>query len=325
MKTIRIINYLMYFVLGVFLFSSCKDFLEKTPEAEVTDEDIFGTYESFQGYLDYNYAYLQDYNKTYYSTTMYLGGESASTYNYNETYANQGNYWTIVNPSSWGTYYQTPGTNDGGWGTTATPDRSYGIWIGSWKGIRLCNISLKNLNLLADATEEERNLIKGQALFFRAYFHGLVIEHFGGMPYIDTVFAVADELKLPRLTYQECTDRIIEDLDAAIPLLPEDWDQTEVGSKRIGAHTGRITKGAALSHKQKFLLYAGSPLMNGFSGNTFTYNVDYCKRAAAAGWEMIKLANKGVYALVPFSNYSDIFYQNNGTHPWTTETILHRN
>ncbi len=322
MKAIKSIHYLVYFVLSVFLFASCDDFLDKTPEAQVTDEDVFGTYEDFQGFLDPNYGELMDYNQTYLAQTMFLGGEIVTTYAYNEFYSDKGNYWSIIAANTSSIHYQTAA---GGRGYGVGVDKSFGIWIGGWRGIRRSNVALRNLKLLVDATDEERKLIEGQALFFRAYFHGDIMANFGGMPYIDSVFSAADELKKPRLLYQEATERIVQDLDKAIALLPENWDETGPGSQRIGANTGRITKGCALAYKQKFLLYAGSPLMNGFSGNDFTYNVDFCRRAADAGWEMIKLANKGVYALVPFTNYSDIFYKNNGTQPWTTETILHRN
>ena len=173
-------------------------------------------------------------------------------------------------------------------------------------------------------------MILGQIYFFRAFFHGEIISVWGGMPYVDTVFAASDELRLPRLTYHQITERIIEDLDRAIPLLPLDWDFTGPGSQRVGSNAGRITRGAALAYKQKFLLYAASPLMNKFSGNTAIYNKALAERAAVAGWEAIKVANtvlpsgNTVYALLPFAKYSDMFYKVDGTMPWTTETILQR-
>lgn len=177
------------------------------------------------------------------------------------------------------------------------------------------------MDLLTEATDEERNLLLGQIYFFRAYFHMAIIEAYGGMPYVDEVLSQSEPNHLPRQTYHESVEKIIEDYDRAISLLPEDWDQTTWGSQRPGANGGRATKGAALAYKQKTLLYAASPLMNQVSGNDYTYNVEYCKRAAAAGWEVIKLANKEVYSLVPFENYSDMFYKTNSTRPWTTETI----
>ena len=141
-------------------------------------------------------------------------------------------------------------------------------------------------------------------------------------PMLTTVFAPSDEMKLPRLTYQETAEKIIKDYDKAISLLPVDWDQTVIGGQRPGANTGRATKGAAMAYKANLLLYAGSPLMNKFSGKDYTYNVEYCKRAAAAGWEMIQLANTGAYSLVPWANYSRQYFINRMVQcPGPKETI----
>ena len=217
-----------------------------------------------------------------------------------------------------------------GYGISNVDDKDAGFWYGGWRGIRRCNVALKNFHYLAEATQEEKDLLLGQIYFFRAFLHGEIISIWGGMPYVDTVFAASDELILPRISYQECTERIIEDLDRAISLLPLDWDYTTTGGQRFGANAGRITKGAALAYKQKFLLYAASPLMNLFSGNTATYNQALAERAAAAGWETLKAANTilpnghKVYELVPFTNYNDNFYKRDNTLPYTSETILQR-
>src|SRR5690606_7833511 len=118
-----------------------------------------------------------------------------------------------------------------------------------------------------NATAEEKNLIAGQSYFFRAFFHWEIIRCFGGMPYIDRVIDPNEDMAMSRLTYQESTDKICEDFDRAAELLPEDWNNTIVGGAFQGANSGRVTKGAALAFKAKALLYAGSPLMNKFSGN----------------------------------------------------------
>jgi hypothetical protein len=45
-------------------------------------------------------------------------------------------------------------------------------------------------------------------------------------------------------------------------------------------------------------------------------------RAASAAYEVIKLADIGVYSLVPFEEYNSNFGRNDGTYPWTSETIF---
>lgn len=317
------INIFKYFIIILFIIISCDEFLDKTPEAEVTEQEVFGTYPSMQGFLDHNYSYLMCYMKTYLAYTMYKGGECfKELYRSESRVLVEGNYWLVLGPNTTDHYWNTAG----GYGGGLIPDTDYGIWAGGWKGIRKANITLSKLPLMVDATEEERRLIEGQALFFRAYFHGDIMKSFGGMPYLDTVYSASDEMKLPRLTYQECTDKLVRDLDRAIELLPEDWDLTGPGSQRIGANRGRITKGTALAYKQKYLLYAGSPTMNAYSGNDYTYNIDYCKRAADAGWEMIKLADKGIYRLMPWDEYYKNFHNNNVANQivYCDETILER-
>ena len=331
MKTLR---YLLITLIGVLLFAACEDFLEKTPEASVTSEDVFGTYESFQGFVDYNYGELRNYIGTYSTTTMNCGGETLNNFiSWSPAYVCwTGDYWYLAGSDDHAYNDYTSLFSQGRYGygiNRAAGGGGSGIWTGGWRGIRNCNLALQNYELLSQATEEEKQLILGQLYFFRAYFHQAIIEAYGGMPYIDTLFSPNDEMKKPRLTYHETTEMILKDYEKALPLLPEDWDETDVGGQRKGANTGRATKGVLLAHKAKLLLYAGSPLMNKFSGGDYSYNKSYCERAAAAGWEMIQLANKDVggkkrYELVPWENYSDNFYKNDGTIPWTSETIWQR-
>jgi hypothetical protein len=320
----------IYLITGILLFWSCSEYLDKTPDATVTEKDVFGTYFDFQGFVDAIYYDIIDYPQLYLWNDLNMGGDVVDRSGGTNAYqVVMGNYQSIIGPSSTSLLWNNRQTYGYGVGTD---DRDCGVWWSGWRGIRRCNISLKNFKYLTQATQEEKDLLLGQLYFFRAFFHGEIIQFWGGMPYVDTVFAATDQLSLPRITYQECTEKCIEDLDKAIALLPADWDFTGPGiAKGVGANTGRITKGAALAYKQKFLLYAASPLMNKYSGFTYEYNKVLCERAAAAGWEMIQLANtvlpnsKKVYELVPFNKYNDMFFKTDGTRPWTTETILARN
>ena len=317
-------GYLLILAMSAIFLASCEKYLDKTPEATVSEEDIFGTYESFQGFLDANYGEVINYNTTYPTTTANMGGETLNDFiSWSPAYTSwRGNYWYIAGADDYsfndytslymnGKYAYGIFKNNGGGG----------IWTGGWRGIRRCNVALENLPLLSDATEEEKQLIQGQIYFFRAYFHQQIIDAFGGMPYIDAVYSPGDEVKLSRLAYQQCADKVVEDYDRAISLLPVDWDNTVVGGQRPGANSGRATKGAAMAYKAKMLLYAGSPLMNKFSGNDYSYNQDYCQKAAAAGWEMIKLARTGAYQMTNFDDILTMFARLDGIIPRTSETI----
>ena len=82
----------------------------------------------------------------------------------------------------------------------------------------------------------------------------------------------------------------------------------------------------ALGYLGKNYLWAGSPLMNYATNGSKTYNADYCKKAAEAFAELLKLVDAGQtqYDLVDFAHYSDIFYsfKQNSKNPGSTEAIF---
>ena len=59
------------------------------------------------------------------------------------------------------------------------------LWTLGWVGIRKANIGLANIDKLQDATQEEKDIIKGQLLFFRGWFHFEFMQYFGGLPQPD--------------------------------------------------------------------------------------------------------------------------------------------
>lgn len=300
---------------AALLLAGCDSYLEKTPDADVTEEDIFRNYKTFQGYIDQCYTYLVDYNSHALTTgaengdhsTAFQGWASANKYT-------QGRYWdfmSVMHSNYWSNAVDGIAENDSG------------IWPDGWRGIRAANMALEKLGMLV-AADEEISLIEGQAYFFRAYMHWEVAKRWGGLPYVDQVFGPTDDNQLPRLTFQETVERIVEDLDMAASLLPNDWDDTQVGGLVSGFNAGRATKGAAIAFKAEALMWAGSPLGVGSSGGAYDYDADYMMRAAQAAAEVIKMANAGVYVLVPFSSIQDNFAKMDGTWPWTTETIFQK-
>jgi hypothetical protein len=185
------------------------------------------------------------------------------------------------------------------------------------------------------ATKEEKDLIAGQLYFFRAWWHEELMQWFGGLPYIDhAIESTGEEMKFPRLSYQECADKCAADFRKAADLLPIDWENTVVGSQRSGRNDLYVNKIAALGYLGKVLLWASSPLMeNGAqtgaltNGKTYIYNKEYAKRAAEAFGELLNLVETGqtkiqlaefsysnVYNHIKSSSattcFSDLFYTN---------------
>ncbi|RYF19745.1 MAG: RagB/SusD family nutrient uptake outer membrane protein, partial [Flavobacteriales bacterium] len=201
-----------------------------------------------------------------------------------------------------------------------------GLWPLAWYAIRKTNLGLENMELMTNATDEERNLIKGQLLFFRGWSHFMLMQYFGGLPYIDKVLPSDEAFRLPRLKYQEAAAKAALDFREAADLLPINWDNIPAGVQTLGKNQLRINKIMALGYLGKNYLWAASPLMNLESTGSKTYNVELSKKAAAAFAELLTLTESGAapHKLIPFAQYSTNFYTTgqNFLIPGGTEAIF---
>ncbi|WP_297098602.1 RagB/SusD family nutrient uptake outer membrane protein [uncultured Draconibacterium sp.] len=308
-------------VLGLV---SCEDYLDKAPNSDISPTEPFENFRNFQGFTEELYNCIPVYTLYAWHNTWNMGDEEHWDQSATEVFAfdiDRGNYW------DWSAYGSPFGTGTSG--TNSTDSKQKGnVWGFSWYGIRKANIGLENLELLIDATQEEKDLIEGQLYFFRGWFHFQLMKYWGGLPYVDHVIPANEPIRIPRLNYQETAEKVAADLQRAAELLPIDWDDTDAGRATLGNNMQRANKIMALAYLGKNLLYAGSPLMNEASGGSATYNEDYCKRAADALGEALALSEStGRYELAPFSEYTELFYTQNsgGRIPGLKETIFWEN
>lgn len=325
-------------------FASCTDYLDKTPDSTVNADEAFKNFTNFQGYVEEVYNCIPSKESNYWCTTFNWGedeilntgkGDSHETAHFD---LGDYRYW-YSDPQS---FLHSDGLN-----STSTDKFSHSLEH-AWYCIRKCNLGLENLEKMTDCTQEEKNIIKGQLLFFRAWWHEELMEFYGGMPYVDTVLDGSQALTLPRLSFQECATKCAEDFRAAADLLPNDWDKTVIGKKTLGKNDLRITKVCALGYLGKVLLWAASPLNNlgaevgaSKNGDTYRYNVEFAAKAADALAEAISQVNSGStpYALAEYkydniydhvasedskTNFSDIFRTTGKgwKQPGSTEAIL---
>jgi hypothetical protein len=286
----------IYIPLFIFLIliTSCESYLDKAPQSDIEENDAFRNFISFQGFVEELYNCITDYNKVG-AWNAYLFADETL---YNNPYAfDLGNYWAQDRPFM------------GRTADTGFNPKNKRVWPLCWYGIRKANLGLSKLDLLTDATQEEKDLIKGQCLFFRGWFHFELMRYWGGLPYIDKYLSSADDLKLPRLSYRETALKAAQDFEAAAELLPLDWDQTVVGKRTLGDNRQRINKIHALGYLGKDLLYAASPMMNEESTGHNSYDAELCKQAADVFGKAIDLCDKtGVYKLQSWNNWTDNFW-----------------
>ena len=161
-------------------------------------------------------------------------------------------------------------------------------WDAYYSVIGKCNIFLDKIQG-STIDEAIKSRLIGEVKVLRAFSYFGLISFYGGVPIVDKPLGLADNLDLPRNSYDEVMNFIVSELDEAAVLLPLDYD---------AADKGRITKGAALAVKSRALLYAASPLNN--PGN----DLAKWQSAADAAKAVIDL---GVYSLYP--DYKELFLE----------------
>lgn len=306
------------------LLSSCNSYLDKAPESTISTQEVFGTFKSFQGFVEELYNCTPDYTKSTWDIDWNIADEILPTQNVDWRLVNHfdnGDYWYWYT-TAWGwnqSYLMKNGANTGSWNAMAK-----GLWPLSWYGIRKANVGLANLDKLTGVTDDEKNVIKGQLLFFRGLFHFQLMSYWGGLPYIDTVLNASSKMQLPRLSYRDCALKAAKDLAESVDLLPSNWDNAPYGQATTGNNNQRVTKSMAYAFLGKDLLYAASPLMNkGVTGTPTDYDADLCKQAAQAFYNCLHLSYTGeaYYKLADWSNYSKLFYTLDNSMPGYPEVL----
>lgn len=131
-------------------------------------------------------------------------------------------------------------------------------WPWSYVGIRQASVFIHNAHANEELTQDEIDVLIGEAHFLRGYFYWLLIRKYGPVPIMPDEGAdfseSYDNLSYPRNTFDECVDFICKDMIEAAKRLPD---------RRDNLNSARPTKGAALAVRAKVLTYAASPLYNG--------------------------------------------------------------
>ena len=118
----------------------------------------------------------------------------------------------------------------------------HGFWA-----VSIANYVLDNLKT-SSIDDYVKTRMEGEAHFFRAYYYFYLLKHFGGVPIIKGVVQKEDFGNIPRASYSETFDFIIEEFKEAIRLLPE---RSAYEAKDLG----RASKGSAQGMLARVMLY----------------------------------------------------------------------
>ena len=282
MKKIKIfIAYVSCIIAGL---SSCSDEDIKEIPVEFTPVHIIcGDSTKIVQYVNNVYTFLPDgYNRFDENTSMLASSTDEAVH-------------AVVGSGMqrWG---------EGGWSPADLLDNPLNK---CYTGIRRSFIFEEEILPLVDNNvmgELGKKLCLGQIYFLMAYYNLEILKRFGGYPLVKTVLTTSDDLNIPRSTYDECVDYIVDLCGQAAELLPITYATNQLG---------RATKGAALALKARTLLYAASPLFNDPTqvDDTFEhgkYDASKWEKAAEAAAAVIKLNTYGLYT--DGKGYEDFFY-----------------
>ncbi len=241
-------------------------------------------------------------------------------------------------------------------------------WQSRNNAINYCNIILENADKVKWSGIESVNamftdLFTGDALGMRAIQRFYLLRgHAGkvngelmGVPMFDEYQTGASDLNLARLPFNECIDRILADIDAAMALLPEEYisitnaSQIPAKYQAIGAdmsgynrafgdhHHGKVCGQILKAVKAQVLLFAASPAFSAVSwdqaaqaaaavignkqvvakGNTWYKNVDEIEdvKRTQNTPEAIWMTNPGNSNTLEGDNYPPSIYGKGRTNP----------
>ena len=241
---------------GTALLSSCADSLDsdKYFDDRRTLESVFTDINQTNGWLAQAYSFLKGPLADV--TTKENNGAGlhcfADDMYYGDRDPNRGDNYDYMN--SYNAFKQ--GDYDENYGSAA--------WINAYKGIYQASIFIHNIDRNIKLTAEDREDLKGQARFVRAYYYWLLLRRYGPVPIMPDEGAdytlSYSELSIPRSTYEECAEYISSEMIQAAKEL-KSWSRHNENTD--AESMVRPTKGAALATRALAYIYAASPLANG--------------------------------------------------------------
>ncbi len=276
------LSYLFLLVLGLGLVTSCEgDFLEEVQTTDLDKEVVFADSAYTAGFLTQIYA-----DASFEINVSRMGGGLQTACDEAEPELNSSG-----SDVQWarGTVHPMTVTSD--------------AWETCYRNIRRVNVFLLNSDNSMMA-ESQKVRYRAEARFLRAWYYSILLRQYGGVPLVGDMVIEdandADLIKLPRNTYAECVEYIVNECKAAAENLPY---------STIGRNVGRASQSACYALIARVKLYAASPLFNGnadfYSDLTEEkrallgypeYNIERWKEAADAAAAVIALNQQRVFS-----------------------------
>ena len=224
----------IHLMLLSIIFSSCKKFLDVQPLDRVPASQLLTDVNGIKTLLAnlYSRMPIEDF--------VYNPGKS---FNYHR----EGNGY--IEPGFGTTFYTDESTQSAGTGVGPVND---GYW--GYDAIRSVNLFIEQLPQVP-LTDAQRDALKAEGRFIRAYMYFGLVKRYGGVPIIEKSLEYKPgtdnaNLFVPRSTEKQTWDYIISELDSAAMFLPAATNSVD--------GTYRATKWSALALESRVALHAAS-------------------------------------------------------------------
>lgn len=209
---------------------SCDKLLDTQPQDYYTPDSYYGNKTQLESALAATYSKLG--NLQLYGGEMILLGLDADD-------------------GFYGAEMQTLGARI--YDVSTTDSKVAGFWKTCYEGIARANLLLASIDRPTDIKDDDRAVIRGEALFLRAYYYFLLVSNFGGVPLVLEPLE-GDRISIPRAPLEQLYTQILSDMEEAETLV--------LSASKVG-FGGRINKSAVRGVLARVNLYmAGEPLLD---------------------------------------------------------------
>jgi hypothetical protein len=230
-KQIQIGIILLFIATMCLWFYSCDSFTETDlPKSQLIKTAVFQDVKTATAALSDCYAQMRDYSM--------ITGNSDGISSLMGNYADELTYYGVSDASLQHFYNHTVLPSNSGVSV---------LWTSGYNQVYAANAIVEGVENSLAITEDNRNRLKGEALFIRAFIHFYLVNLFGDIPYITTT-DYKTNTAASRQPETVVYEKIIADLLQAKDLLPESY----TSAQRI-----RPNKYTAEALLARVYLYAG--------------------------------------------------------------------
>ncbi len=261
-----------FIVFGLSLFACSDNFLDRKPDDQIDESQVFTRYNKTDGLVTDLYANIRSANRP---LVFFNNFSTAPVTDECEGSSVEGGATNEFNSGDWSPQ-----------GFPTNNNTSCGeYWWDLYAKIRKANVILEGIKKYNTPDNPlspgDLNSRIGETYFMRAYLHYLAAREYGEIVYVNHTVTTQESLVFKRESFQSVVEKICQDCDSAIAHVPVQWS---------GQDFGRVDKGACLGLKAVIRWMAATPLWNGGTlpsdtrqfKSDYTYNADRWVKARDA-------------------------------------------